>query len=75
MDVARLASAAPSERFRLSDAARYLRISEHSLASARWRRLREIPTLRIGRALLFDRAELDCWLEANRERPRPGSAA
>ena len=54
-------------RFRLLPAARHLGVAPRSLASAAWRRKHGIPTLRIGRALIFERDALDRWLAAHRE--------
>lgn len=52
---------------RLAEAAAFLRCSPRSLANRSWRIRHAIPTLRLGRCLLFDRAELQCWLKGRRE--------
>jgi excisionase family DNA binding protein len=55
-------------RFRVKEAADYLGISNRSLASRGWRFRHGIPTLKVGRALVFDQAALDRWLAKHAER-------
>ena len=61
----------PVLRLRLPDAAKYLGVSARSLASKPWRERLRIPCFYIGRAVVFDQAELDRWLA---EQPRRGEA-
>ncbi len=53
---------------RIPGAADFLDISPLSLANASWRRKLGIPTIKIGRAVLFDTAELRRWAARHRER-------
>ena len=55
-------------RLRLHDAAAYIGVSRRSLADRGWRRRHSIPSIKIGRAVVFDRAELDRWLANHKER-------
>ncbi len=59
---------APAPRLRLHAAARYLGVSPKSLADRGWRRKHAIPSLKLGRAVVYDRADLDRWLARHRER-------
>jgi len=56
-------------RLRLRQAAAHLGISPRSLADRGWRLKHGIPTLKVGRAVVFDRAALDAWLRRHAERP------
>jgi len=53
-------------RVRISAAAEFLAIKRRSLADPAFRKKHNIPTLRLGRAVLFDLDELDRWLIAQR---------
>jgi len=55
-------------RFRVRDAARFLGVSHRSLADRGWRLRLGIPTLRVGRAVVFDRNALETWLRRHQER-------
>jgi hypothetical protein len=55
-------------RLRTKDAARYVGVSPRSLASRGWRLKHGLPTIRIGRALVFDSEALDRWLAKHAER-------
>jgi excisionase family DNA binding protein len=59
----------PSRRLRLPEAAEYLGITRRTLASNGWRIKHRIPTIAIGRALIFDTAALDRWLAQHVQRP------
>ncbi len=59
-------------RFRVGPAAEYLGVSPRSLGSRGWRLRHGIPTLKIGRALVFDKAALDRWLAKHAERSGSG---
>jgi hypothetical protein len=50
------------KRVRVGAAAEFLAIKRRSLANPAFRKKHNIPTLRIGRAVLFDLEELDRWL-------------
>ena len=51
-----------------AEAASLLGVAHRSLTCAKWRRLRGIPTYKLGpRLLRFDRAELEAWLLRHRE--------
>jgi predicted DNA-binding transcriptional regulator AlpA len=56
------APAVPSRRLRLPDAAVFLGITRRTLASKGWRIKHRVPTIAIGRALVFDTGALDRWL-------------
>lgn len=56
-------------RLRVRGAAAFLGVSPRSLASRGWRIKHGIPTLRVGRAVVFDAAALDHWLRRHQERP------
>jgi hypothetical protein len=56
-------------RMRLQQAAIYLGISGKSLADRSWRLKHGIPAIKLGRALIFDRTDLDQWLDRKKERP------
>ncbi|MFA5811060.1 MAG: helix-turn-helix domain-containing protein [bacterium] len=47
---------------RTPEAATYLRLSEATLNKDRWSRLLGIPFIKAGRAILYDRDDLDSWL-------------
>ena len=48
----------------VSEAAEFLRLSEHTIRA--WARRGRIPTVRLGSRLLFDRADLERFIEASR---------
>jgi len=48
---------------RVRNAARYLAISPRSLADPAFRKRHNIPSLRLGRAVLFDMGQLTSWLK------------
>jgi excisionase family DNA binding protein len=52
----------------VQDAARYLAVSASTLYG--WVYQRRIPFVKVGRALRFDRADLDGFIEKNRIRPK-----
>jgi hypothetical protein len=54
-------------------AARLLGISPRLLLSPRWRARYQVPTIRLGHRLRWDRGELLRWLESRRERHGPGA--
>jgi excisionase family DNA binding protein len=56
-----------SRWLRLPEAASYLRVSPRSLSNRTWREQRGIPTVRLGRLLLFDASQLDAWLNCQNE--------
>lgn len=56
-------------RLRLAEAAWYTGLSPKSLGDRGWRRRHGVPAIKVGRAVLFDRAALDTWLARRRERP------
>jgi len=60
------APTSPRLRLRVRDAAGYLGVAVSTLLSRPWRERHEIPTIRIGRALIFDRGDLDAWLARHR---------
>lgn len=49
------------------EAAELLRVAPRSIGATAFRRRHGIATVRIGRKLLFDRAELERFVAANRE--------
>jgi predicted DNA-binding transcriptional regulator AlpA len=53
---------------RIPAAADFIAVSPRSLANASWRRKLGIPTIKIGRAVVFDTAELRRWVARHRER-------
>lgn len=57
-------------RLRVREAAQYLGVSARSLASRAWRIRHRIPTLRIGRVVVFDPVSLDRWIARHAERPQ-----
>lgn len=57
------------DRLRVRTAADYLGLSWRSLSDRVWRLKHGIPAMKVGRALLFDRAQLDAWLLRHQERP------
>ena len=57
----------PLHRLTLSAAADHIGCSPLSLGNAAWRRRHDIPTLRLGRLVMFNRLDLDLWLAARRE--------
>lgn len=58
-----------SSRIRLPEAAGLLGVSRRSLSDRGWRRKHGIPSFKVGRAVVFDRAALDAWLRRHAERP------
>jgi excisionase family DNA binding protein len=54
----------PGRWMRVSEAAEYLRVSENFINKARQTRIPDIPFVRIGRRILYDRHALDAFLEA-----------
>ncbi len=56
-------------RLRVRAAANYLGVSHRSLSDRGWRRRHGVPTMRVGRALVFDPDALDRWLARHAERP------
>jgi len=54
----------PGRWMRVSEAAKYLRVSENFINKARQTRIPDIPFVRIGRRILYDRHALDAFLEA-----------
>ncbi len=52
----------------VEDAARYLRVEKSTIFSWVWRR--NIPSVKMGRRLLFDREDLDRMIEAGKRRER-----
>ena len=58
---------APPHRLRVAEAAAGTRVSRQWLYKNRV--ARGIPAYRIGTLLIFDREELDLWLEGHREEP------
>ncbi len=63
-----------SASVRVRDAARFLGVSHRSLNSRAWRLKHGVPALRLGRALVFDLAQLEAWLHRHSER-RPRLAS
>jgi hypothetical protein len=56
-------------RLRLSQAAAHLDISPCSLADRGWRLKHRIPVIKVGHAVVFDRAAQDRWVARQAERP------
>ena len=54
-------------RLRVKPASDYIGVSHRSLASRDWRKKRNIPAIKIGRAVVFDRDALDRWLAKHTE--------
>ncbi len=52
----------------VEDAARYLGVQKSTIYSWAWRR--KIPSVKMGRRLLFDREELDRMIEAGKRQER-----
>ncbi len=52
----------------VEDAARYLGVKKSTIYSWAWRR--KIPSVKMGRRLLFDREDLDRMIEAGKRRER-----
>ena len=52
----------------VEDAARYLGVQKSTTYSWAWRR--KIPSVKMGRRLLFDREDLDQMIEAGKRRER-----
>lgn len=70
-----MAARVPASPYLEADpAARYLRVSRWSLRNRSFRERHQIPTLTIGRRILFSRAELDTWL-ARRHQQHNGPEA
>jgi hypothetical protein len=64
----------PASRVRLGAAAQIVGLSPRSLANRRFRDRHQIPAFKVGRALVFDAAELEAWIRRHRETLR-GDAA
>ncbi|HTK91392.1 MAG TPA: helix-turn-helix domain-containing protein [Verrucomicrobiae bacterium] len=54
-------------RVRLDAAAGIVGLKPRSLANRRFRERHQIPAFKVGRALVFDAAELEAWLRRHRE--------
>ncbi len=52
----------------VEDAAKYLGVQKSTIYSWAWRRA--IPSVKMGRRLLFDREDLDWMIEAGKRRER-----
>ncbi len=52
----------------VEDAAKYLGVQKSTMYSWAWRR--KIPSVKMGRRLLFDREDLDRMIEAGKRRER-----
>ena len=52
----------------VEDAARYFGVQKSTMYSWAWRR--KIPSVKMGRRLLFDREDLDQMIEAGKRRER-----
>jgi excisionase family DNA binding protein len=52
----------------VEEAARYLGVQKSTIYSWAWRR--KIPSVKMGRRLLFDREDLDRMIEAGKRRER-----
>ncbi len=52
----------------VEDAARYLGVQKSTIYSWAWRR--KIPSVKMGRRLLFDQEDLDRMIEAGKRRER-----
>ena len=52
----------------VEDAAKYLGVQKNTMYSWAWRR--KIPSVKMGRRLLFDRADLDSMIEAGKREER-----
>jgi len=52
----------------VEEAARYLGVQKSTIYSWAWRR--KIPSVKMGRRLLFDREDLDQMIEAGKQRKR-----
>jgi excisionase family DNA binding protein len=52
----------------VEDAARYLGVQKSTIHSWAWRR--KIPSVKMGRRLLFDQEDLDRMIEAGKRRDR-----
>ncbi len=52
----------------VEDAARYFGVQKSTIYSWAWRR--KIPSVKMGRRLLFDREDLDQMIEAGKQRER-----
>ena len=57
----------PTRRARVRVAAEYLGVKPRSLADRGFRARHKIPAFKVGRALVFDMAELDAWIKRRRE--------
>ena len=60
-------SSLPGSRVRLDAAAQIVGLKPRSLANRRFRERHQIPAFKVGRALVFDAAELDAWIRRHRE--------
>jgi len=58
---------------RVRDAAKYLAISPRSLADPSFRKKHSIPTLRIGRVVVFNAIDLAQWLNSKTASSRAAS--
>ncbi len=54
--------------FSVEEAAKYLGVQKSTIYSWAWRR--KIPSVKMGRRLLFDREDLDWMIEAGKRRER-----
>ncbi len=52
----------------VEEAAKYLGVQKSTMYSWAWRR--KIPSVKMGRRLLFDRVDLDWMIEAGKRRER-----
>ncbi|MFC1491020.1 helix-turn-helix domain-containing protein [Nitrospinota bacterium] len=71
----RIAQGEPPEKRLLDarEAAAYLGLSEHTIRQ--WASMRKIPTVKLGRALRFDRMELDECINSHRIPPLPSDTS
>ena len=56
------------DKLRTRAAAKHTGLSARTLASRGWRLKYGVPTIRVGRALVFDSEALDRWLAKHTER-------
>jgi len=54
--------------FSVGDAAKYLGVQKSTIYSWAWRR--KIPSVKMGRRLLFDQEDLDWMIESGKRRER-----
>jgi len=57
------------ELLNVAEAARFLAVSPSTLYGWVWQR--RIPFVKLGRAVRFDKADLEDYIERNKVRPRP----